>query len=58
MSATKNEEKQEMMTEFLNFIHLNDNLFWHKYDREKISNFLGNLINELEAIEPPNDNKP
>ncbi len=57
MTTTKNEEKQEMMTEFMNYICLDDDLFWHKYDSDKISAFLDDLIKELEEINPKNNNK-
>ncbi len=57
MTTTENNEKQEMMTEFMNYICLDDDLFWHKYDHDKIASFLDDLIQELEAIEAQKDNK-
>ncbi len=57
MSATENDETEEMMTEFMNYICLDDDLFWRKYNSDKIGAFLDDLIQKLEAIDPPNDNK-
>ncbi len=57
MSATENDEKQEMMTEFMNYIYLNDDLFWHKYDHDKIASFLDDLIRISEEAIAENNNK-